>query len=387
MKQLGVYIHIPFCVKKCIYCDFLSAPADTATKESYMEALKEEIRATAPDYREYEVQTVFFGGGTPSCVDDGLLADCLKTVKESFHIAFDAEISMECNPGTAGSDGEKKFENLINAGVNRLSIGLQSAQDDELRMLGRIHTFDDFLNTYKAAQRAGFENINIDLISALPGQCLETWQKTLKAVVACNPSHISVYSLIVEENTYLFDHISQFLPLPDEETDRMMYRETNRILAEHGYRHYEISNYAKKGFESRHNQIYWQRGCDHIKNYIGLGLGASSTVENRRYQNTNDLAKYLQYCKTPTKLKRDETVLSHTELMEEFCFLGLRRMEGISISEFERTFGISLESVYGTVLKKWSDAGCLAKKDGFWFLTEKGIDISNMIFADFLDAS
>lgn len=384
MKQLGVYIHIPFCVKKCVYCDFLSAPADDATKVAYMKALNEEIKAVAQDYRAYEVQTVFFGGGTPSCVDDGLLADCLKTVKESFHIASNVEISMECNPGTAGSDSEKKFENLINAGVNRLSIGLQSAQDDELRMLGRIHTFDDFLNTYKAAQRAGFENINIDLISALPGQSLETWQKTLKAAVACNPCHISVYSLIVEENTYLFDHISQYPPLPDEETDRMMYRETNRILAEHGYRRYEISNYAKKGFESRHNQIYWQRGCDHIKNYIGLGLGASSTVENRRYQNTDDLAEYLQYCKMPAKLKRDETVLSHAELIEEFCFLGLRRMEGISISEFERTFDVSLESVYGTVLNKWSDAGCLAKKDGFCFLTEKGIDISNMIFADFL---
>lgn len=384
MKQLGIYIHIPFCVKKCIYCDFLSAPADDVMKKRYMEALNEEIRAVARNYKEYEVQTVFLGGGTPSCVDELLIAECLRTVKEYFFVAGDAEISMELNPGTAGSDSKKKLECLLNAGINRLSIGLQSAQDDELKLLGRIYTFDDFLHTYETARCVGFRNINLDLISALPGQSLETWLKTLKTVVALKPQHISAYSLIVEENTYLFDHISQYPPLPDEETDRMMYRETNRILAEHGYWRYEISNYAKKGFESRHNQIYWQRGCDHIRNYIGLGLGASSTVEHYRYRNTDELTEYLAYCKEPAGLRRDETILSERELMEEFCFLGLRRMEGISGSEFERTFGVSLDGIYGEVLKKWKDSGCLEGKNGFWFLTEKGIDISNMIFSDFL---
>ena len=385
MKQLGIYIHIPFCVKKCVYCDFLSAPADSATKKTYMEALQEEIKATASQYQEYVVQTVFFGGGTPSCVDRILIADCLKTVKECFCVAADAEISMEFNSGTIGSDDEKTFECLLRAGINRLSIGLQSAQNKELKMLGRIHTYEDFLNTYALAKRAGFQNINIDLISALPGQCLETWRETLKAVIACNPSHISVYSLIVEENTYLFDHIGQYPPLPDEDTDRMMYHETNSILAEHGYHRYEISNYAKKGFDSRHNQIYWQRGCDHISDYIGFGLGASSTVGNYRYRNADNLAEYLKNAKTPKQLRCDEEFLSQTDLMEEFCFLGLRRMEGISASEFERTFGTSLDSIYQVVLNKWKDANCLCEKDGFWRLTEKGIDISNRIFADFLD--
>jgi len=384
MKQLGIYIHIPFCVKKCIYCDFLSAPADDATKKKYMEALQEEIKAAAGQYRDYTVQTVFFGGGTPSCVDEALIADCLQTVKKCFQVTADAEVSIELNPGTIGSRSRKKMECLMQAGINRLSIGLQSAQDDELKMLGRIHTVADFSDTYRMARNMGVKNINIDLISALPGQSFETWLKTLDFVLERNPEHISVYSLMVEEHTHLFDHISQYPPLPDEETDRIMYHETNRILTEHGYIHYEISNYAKKGFESRHNQIYWQRGCDHIRDYIGFGLGASSTVGNHRYRNTDSLAEYLKDAKTPGRLRRDEEYLSRTELMEEFCFLGLRRMEGISVSEFERTFGVSLDSIYSPVLKKWKAAGCMYEKNGFWFLTEKGIDISNRVFSDFL---
>lgn len=382
--KLGIYIHIPFCVKKCIYCDFLSAPADDATKVAYMKALNEEIKAVAQDYREYEVQTVFFGGGTPSCIEDALIINCLKTVKTCFSMASDAEISMEFNAGSAGSDSKKRFQCLLDAGVNRLSMGLQSAQDDELKMLGRIYTFADFCETYKMAQQAGFENINIDLISALPGQSLEKWLQTLQTTVALGPKHISAYSLIVEENTHLFDHISQYPSLPDEETDRMMYRETNRILAENGYERYEISNYAKKGFESRHNQIYWQRGCDHVSDYIGLGLGASSTVGNRRYKNTDNLAEYLTYCREPDKLRRAETLLSKQELIEEFVFLGLRRMEGISIVEFERTFGVSLKRIYQDAFDKWKRAGCLEEKNGFWRLTETGIDVSNMVFSDFL---
>ncbi len=381
MKQLGIYIHIPFCIKKCVYCDFLSFPADDAAKSAYMAALNEEIKAMAEAYSAYEVQTVFFGGGTPSCMDKELIKDCLLTIQMHFHVADNAEISLELNPKTATLE---KMIFLKEAGINRLSIGLQSADDNELKLLGRIHTYADFLDVYAWARHAGFENINIDLMSALPGQSLETWQKTLHSVLELEPEHISAYSLIVEEGTPLFDHFSQYPPLPDEETDRLMYHETKQLLAAHGYTRYEISNYAKKGFESHHNQIYWQRGCDHISNYIGLGLGASSTVQNYRYKNTDSLSEYMTFCKTPEAFRYEAQYLSALELMEEFMILGLRRMEGISSSEFERTFGVSLCSVYKETLIKWQMAGCLAEQDGFWFLTEQGIDVSNTVLADFM---
>lgn len=383
MKQIGIYIHIPFCVKKCVYCDFLSAPADDAAKKRYMAALNEEIKAASEEYREYEVQTIFFGGGTPSCVDGELISECLLTVKGTFCVSRGAEISMELNPGTLGIKAEKTLECLLESGINRLSIGLQSADADELKILGRIHTPLDFENTYAAARSAGFKNVNIDLIFSLPGQSLEKWLKTVNYAVALNPEHMSLYSLIVEEGTYLFDHISQYPPFPDEDTDRMMYHEADRILKAHGYNHYEISNYAKKGFESRHNQIYWQRGCDHIRNYAGFGLGASSTVGNKRYKNTDDPAEYMEYCKEPEKLRREVEILSERELMEEFMFLGLRRMEGVSAAEFERTFGACIGSVYGKVLEKWKRAGCIDKGNGRYFLTEKGIDVSNVVMGEF----
>lgn len=335
----------------------------------------------AENYGAYEVQTIFFGGGTPSSVAKELLGDCLLTIQRHFHVADDAECTLELNPGTASLEG---LQFLKKAGFNRLSIGLQSADNKELRLLGRIHTYEDFLSTYAWARRAGFSNINVDLMSALPGQSLETWQKTLQSVLELAPEHISAYSLIVEEGTPLFDHISQYPPLPDEDTDRLMYHETKRLLAENGYLRYEISNYAQKGFESRHNQIYWQRGCGHIRDYLGLGLGASSTVGNYRYRNTDDISEYLKNCKTPDKLRREEEHLSKQELMEEFLILGLRRMEGISAAEFERSFGASLYDIYGEILCKWQSAGCLAKRDDFWFLTENGIDVSNMVLADFM---
>lgn len=381
MKKLGIYIHIPFCVRKCVYCDFLSFPADDALKHAYMAALTEEISAVAKDYGEYEVQTVFFGGGTPSCMEKELIKDCLLTVQTRFHVADDAELSMEINPKTASLESLEYFRK---AGINRLSIGLQSANDRELKLLGRIHTYADFLDVYAWARQAGFQNINIDLMSALPGQSLETWRKTLHDVLELEPEHISAYSLIIEEGTQLFNRISQYPPLPDEETDRLMYHETKRLLAAHGYIRYEISNYAKKGFESRHNQIYWQRGCGHIGNYVGFGLGASSTVGNYRYRNTDSLSEYMTLCKSPEAFRCEAQYLSAQELMEEFMILGLRRMEGISISEFERTFGVSLCSVYEEALNKWQTAGCLAEQNGFWFLTEQGIDVSNMVLADFM---
>lgn len=253
MDSLGVYIHIPFCMQKCAYCDFLSTPATYQRQREYVKALKREILCESVRYADYKVKTIFFGGGTPSILlaeDINAVMDC---VRENFKLDTKAEITVEMNPGTVTKE---KLLHLKNAGVNRLSIGLQSANDKELKLLGRIHTYEDFLQTYRWAREAGFHNINIDLISALPGQNMEDWVQTLKKVLALCPEHISAYSLIIEEGTRLGDRIDEYPRVPDEEEDLQMYQATKYILEEHGYQRYEISNYAKTGWECRHNKIY-----------------------------------------------------------------------------------------------------------------------------------
>lgn len=377
MKTLGVYIHIPFCVQKCRYCDFLSAPATRDYMTKYVSTLKREIENEAAAYKEYLVESVFFGGGTPSILEAEEIAELIRTIKKQFHLSETAEISLEMNPGTVD---EKKLDKLQKAGVNRLSIGLQSAQNTELRMLGRIHTFEDFQQTYEMARKSGFRNINIDLMSALPGQSRKTWMDTMEQVLALKPEHISAYSLIVEEGTYLHDHLSEFPPLPSEEEDRRMYQDTKRILAQYGYERYEISNYAQKGYVCRHNITYWTRG-----NYVGFGLGAASMVENVRWKNTDDREKYGKAFsgEIADGIKEEMEYLTTQECMEEFMFLGLRMMQGVSEKEFFSQFFKSLDEVYGEVIEKWEKRGYLVHENGYVRLTEDGIDISNQIFADF----
>lgn len=373
MQALGVYIHIPFCVQKCVYCDFLSAPATREKQQIYIEALKREIEEEAKNYSEYMIETVFFGGGTPSILEAEDIAECLALLRKEYHMSQAAEITIEMNPGTAT---DKKLQDLRKAGVNRLSIGLQSAQNKELKLLGRIHTWEDFLHTYEMARRTGFSNINIDLMSALPGQSCKGWEDTLKKVLALEPEHISAYSLIIEEGTVLCDRLEQYPPLPSEEEDRLMYQRTKQLLCEHGYERYEISNYAKKGCESRHNSIYWTRGA-----YVGFGLGASSMAADCRFHNTADMEQYL---KKNAVRKEDIQKLSHRECMEEYMFLGLRMMKGVSVRKFYDLYGKKIEEVYGAVIDKWIKEGYLRQRGDFISLTDKGIDVSNVILSDFL---
>lgn len=379
MKTLGVYIHIPFCVRKCVYCDFLSAPAAEETQKKYVAALKREIEQNAQLYRDYTVETIFFGGGTPSILKAEHTKDILNALKVYYNISKTAEITLEANPKT--TDYEKLCA-LKAAGINRLSIGFQSADDRELKILGRIHTYEDFLQTYGDARAAGFGNINVDLISALPSQTLESWINTLEKAVSLTqpPEHISAYSLIVEESTPLYEHLEQFPPIPDEETERQMYYETKRILEKYGYERYEISNYAKQGCESRHNRIYWQRGISHTHDYVGFGLGASSTVGNSRWKNTSDMSSYL----SGANIKEDQQTLSENDLMEEFVFLGLRMTAGISAEEFHRTFQKNIEDIYREPIEKWVSQGLLARDGDIIRLTDKGLDFSNTVFADFI---
>lgn len=424
MKSISIYIHIPFCVKKCQYCDFLSAPADSRAQEVYLRALKQEIREQAARYREYEVQTVFIGGGTPTAVPCENLCEVLKTVFSFYRMNPHAEISMEANPGTVTKEALLSYRK---AGINRISIGLQSADDVELKLLGRIHTYRDFQQTYRWAQEAGFTNINLDIMSALPGQSVENYKKTLETVLSLKPQHISAYSLIVEEGTPFYEKYGQESEklqatgekqpdLPSEEEEREMYALTEKLLAAAGYHRYEISNYALHGRECRHNLVYWKRG-----NYVGFGLGAASMVENVRFENIREMQEYLaEYAGMPDaepvfaevaqgdkqalsnkqefSLREDthseneqelsirENVhpLSPQEQMEETMFLGLRLTEGVSKAEFHRQFGVSMEQIYGEVIRKNTAKGLLIDEAGYVCLTREGMDLSNYVMAQFL---
>lgn len=409
MKEIELYLHIPFCERKCAYCDFLSAPADLPVRISYIKKLQEEIVYCGAQYGEYQVSSIFFGGGTPTILEGYQLAAILETVKEHFNITTDAEITVECNPGTLTAG---KAEKLVQAGFNRLSMGLQSADDRELHLLGRIHNFAQFLESYDLARKAGFRNINVDLMSALPGQTLKSWQDTLQKVTALRPEHISAYSLIIEEGTPFYERFAEDERireegghprlLPEEDVERQMYELTETFLHTKGYERYEISNYAKPGYECRHNCGYWTR-----KDYLGLGLGASSLVEHQRFQNTSELKTYLEQEYSPqcegqheriaeTIQLQEETGLTQTghhihietldkkSEMEEFMFLGLRLMAGISRQQFEKKFQVTLNSVYGEVLRKLKGEQLIEEVAGYVRLTEHGIDVSNYVLAEFL---
>lgn len=378
MRPLEIYIHIPFCVRKCFYCDFLSAPADEETKTAYMEALRRELTERSCEFSDYHVVSVFIGGGTPSTVKTKQLVRLLEDLRQYYRLAPDAEITVEVNPGTVD---RAKLEQYRLAGINRLSIGLQSGNDAELKTIGRIHNLRQFTDTYEGAVAAGFENINVDIMSALPGQTVDSYRETLRMLTALKPqpAHISAYSLILEEKTRFWELSEEGkLELPDEETDRLMYCETERILREAGYERYEISNYAKPGFHCRHNCGYWTR-----KDYAGFGIGAASLIDNVRFRNGENLVSYL---KNPTNCREDRQVLSSPEQMEEFMFLGLRLTEGIDVRTFEMLFGSSPEDVYGEVIEKNRKDGLLEyRRDGRRLaLTEKGLDISNYVMAQFL---
>lgn len=366
-----LYIHIPFCVRKCAYCDFLSAPGSEEAKASYTEALLREIEAVKTEKRE--VSSIFVGGGTPSALSPSLMEDIFEKIHESFSVAPDAEITIEANPGTLSK--EKLFL-YKNAGINRLSLGLQSPEAAELKSLGRIHTYEEFLESFSLAREAGFQNINVDLMCALPDQTYEGWIRNLRTVAALHPEHISAYSLIIEEGT---PFAKRKLNLPDEDTEYRMYEDTAGILAEYGYEQYEISNYAKKGLACRHNIGYWTR-----KEYLGLGLGAASLWGNQRFSNTSDFSEYLNDSGSPEKIRENRETLSLEEEMSEFMFLGLRMTEGVSKAEFQESFGTPIESVYGKVLDKYKSVGLLEEKEGRIFLTRAGIHVSNGVMAEFL---
>lgn len=407
-KSLGIYIHIPFCVKKCQYCDFLSMAAGRKVQEKYCEALLEEIKMAGLAYGDegYVVDTIFIGGGTPSILEPQWIEKILQAVYVSFNVVRpleklttdvneqeeilrsvndDLEVTIECNPGTLD---EEKLQAYRQAGVNRISLGLQSADNRELQLLGRIHTWEQFLESVRLVKKY-FTNWNVDLMSALPGQNVESYRTTLEKVLALEPAHISAYSLIIEEGTPFYEIYEEDellrqqgkVPklLPDEETERQMYEMTEQVLKEAGYGRYEISNYAKPGYECRHNDRYWKR-----EDYLGIGLGAASCMGDVRFSNVTNMEEYLEVWKNH-KLPREEIQhLSVNEQMEETMFLGLRRMEGVSVDEFYARFGKSLEEVFGSTLFDLELEQLIQYSGKYIQLTQKGIDVSNYVLAQFL---
>lgn len=436
-------------MQKCIYCDFLSAPAGDDIKRKYIEAMLCEINIIADIYKErlkeYQVKNVFFGGGTPSVVEPEYIKDIMECLNEHFDIAEDIEATIECNPGTLDSNKAAIYRKC---GINRISFGLQSADDTELKMLGRIHTFEKFKESLNIARAAGFNNINVDIMSALPGQTMESYKRTIDKVLECNVEHISAYSLIVEEGTPLYDRLDTDYPeLPDEDTERQMYYYTKEKLASAGYVHYEISNYSKPGYECRHNISYWERA-----DYLGFGIGAASLFEEIRHTNIADINKYITICKNLSVMcnhipgiqsdkeseilnnlgnindtyekylydNNDDIItnnnkvagnvlseerieqdtlkkkilidiiwtdiqeLSLNDRMEEFMFLGLRKIAGISKSEFEKFFSKNIVDVYGNVIEENVLNGLLVDDGDSIRLTDRGIDISNVVMAEFL---
>ncbi len=405
MKKLELYLHIAFCMKKCRYCDFLSAPASEQTQREYVEALLREITFWGQCSAEYEVDTIYIGGGTPSWLREEYMTAIMEQLRSNFRIYPQAEITIECNPGTVT---ERKFLAYKEAGINRISIGLQSANEEELKLLGRVHTFEQFLKTYELARNTGFTNVNVDLMSSLPGQNPKSYANTLQQVIRLKPEHISAYSLIIEKGTpfyemYKFDAVKQqagmqteFLPTEDEEYE--IGKLTEVVLKKSGYRRYEISNYSKPGYECRHNIGYWKRA-----EYLGMGLGAASLLGNIRYANITDLYDYMEKTKSigwqdfsctlrtgATELVRginlhaSADVVERTGQMEEFMFLGFRMLDGISREEFEQAFGVSVESVYGNELQMLAAEKLIEKRGGRIYLTERGMDLNNFVVQQFM---
>lgn len=404
-KELGIYIHIPFCVRKCDYCDFLSAPGTEETKRAYVEALISEIWSYQGRTSAYVVPTLFFGGGTPSCLPEEDIIRIMSVIKQTFVLSEEhLEATIEVNPGTVTRE---KLISYQKAGINRISFGLQSTDNIELKKLGRIHCFEDFLENYKLAREIGFRNINIDLMSALPGQSVASWENTLRTIADLEPEHISAYSLIIEEGTDFYERYRPGAPyegdLPDEDTDRRIYCRTKEILERHGYHRYEISNYAKTNFECRHNNSYWIG-----TQYLGMGLGASSLVDGSRFSNMHDIKQYItrisEYvsnikeqsyavrkelaCISMEKdllgIRSEYKELIREEKIEEFMFLGLRRCEGVSKSTFSQRFGISIDAIYKKELAELEQKKLLEQVGDWIRLTDYGIDVSNMVLSEFL---
>ena len=374
MEELGIYIHIPFCKQKCFYCDFCSFANKNEMQGKYVETVK-----NIPHKEKYTVTTIYLGGGTPSILNPNYIKNILQEIKSSFEILDDAEITIEINPGTVNEEKLKKYKEY---GINRLSIGLQSANDKILKKIGRIHDYKQFEETFFYARKCGFKNINVDLMIGLPTQTIEDVKQTLEKIIQKNPEHISVYSLIIEEGTIIEKLINENkLQLPDEETERIMYWTVVNELKENGYNQYEISNFSKKTHESKHNTNCWKQ-----KQYIGLGTSAHSYLNKKRYSNTNNIEEYIKNIQENNISKNITIHEEQTEesTMNEYMLLGLRMIQGININEFKHKFKTDPTVKYKEILEKLQKENLIQITKTSIKLTKQGIDFGNIVWEEFI---
>ncbi len=378
MNKIGLYIHIPFCVSKCDYCDFLSFGGTAqATKDFYVEALCAELTVLGEQFVDSRVRTVYIGGGTPSVLCEDNFHKLMDAIYSNYTIESDAEITMEMNPGTVTED---KIRSYVDRGINRVSMGLQSDNDEQLKDLGRIHTFGHYLETYKMIRNAGITNMNVDVMFGLNKQTMAQWQHTLETVIDLDPEHISAYSLIIEPDTVYEDRYDKDeLVLPDEDEERAMFWYTHDRLKQAGYRHYEISNYAKEGLESKHNSSYWD-----LTPYIGAGLGASSFYNNQRYKNISIMDDYIKAKGNLDSVRELEQTNTEATNLEEIFFLGLRKLEGIDLSIIEKQYGAKLLDAYTETIDQLVDEALLIKEGSIIKLSRRGVDISNQVMSQFI---
>lgn len=379
-KELGIYVHIPFCAGKCFYCDFISFANKKEMIKGYIDALKKEIQyvgAGLVSDQNYKVTTVYIGGGTPSFIDSKYIVEIIDTIKSSFQVSEDAEITIEINPGTVTKE---KLQDYMKCGINRVSIGLQSADNKLLKQIGRIHTYEQFLNTYQMVRGIGFKNVNVDLMLALPNQTLEILEDSLNKVISLAPEHISVYSLILEEGTKLHNLVeSGELELIDEELERKMYWRVKNILEENGYNHYEISNFAKRGYESKHNLNCWDQ-----KEYLGMGAAAHSYYNKKRYSNTDNIEEYVKNINEEKSTKTIHEIQKETDKQKEYMLLGLRKIEGVSISKFKEKFIQNPIYIFRKELNKLVEEELVEIDIDNIKLTNKGLDFANIVWEEFV---
>lgn len=374
MRDLGIYMHIPFCKRKCAYCDFISFSDKTELIEKYVLALEKEIDKCNINKDNYKIKTIYFGGGTPSFIESKYIVEILENAKRKFNISKTAEITIEINPGTIT---EEKLKDYYEAGINRISFGLQSTNNELLELVGRIHSYSSFIEGYKLARKVGFKNINVDLMIGLPVQTVKDVQIDLERIIELNPEHISVYSLIVEEGTRIEEKIkNKELYLPPEELERKMYWEVKKQLEKAGYVHYEISNFAKPGYESKHNLSCWNQ-----EEYLGFGIAAHSYFNGERYSNTEDFDKYFEHPEDSKIIHEKQT---QEDKQREFMLLGLRKIEGVKISDFKNKFIENPIYLYRESLSKLVTQGLIEIDIDNIKLTDRGVDLANLVWEEFV---
>ena len=373
MKEVSLYIHIPFCKQRCFYCDFPTFAGKERFREEYVEALIKEIEDKCSNYL---IKTIFIGGGTPSYLEEKELEKLLIAVSK-LNLSDKLEYSIECNPGTVNED---KLKIMKKYGINRISFGLQSCNDQLLKKIGRIHTFKEFLENYNLARKIGFNNINIDLMYGLPNLTIQDWKDTLEKISELRPEHISAYSLIIEEGTAFYKlYEKDKLELPSEDDERVMDKLTKDILKSNGYHQYEISNFALPGKECEHNKVYWS-----LEEYIGVGSASSSYIDGYRLVNTSNINNYIEKINNNISVVIDKYENTIEDEMEEFVFMGLRMVSGIDLLKFKKKFGVDINSIYKEVIEKNIKDGLLVVEENKMFLTAKGMELSNSVMSDFI---